>query len=115
MTPNTQVICFPSAAATAKVKVKSMFGGGGDAKKPSKSGGTGGIGGIGGLFPSAGDSGSGGKEKKGGLIGGLFAAPQNEMNPGAAGGAGEGAGGSVGGSVGGGVGGGTEGMLTGFI
>ncbi|XP_047009987.1 uncharacterized protein zgc:193505 [Ictalurus punctatus] len=73
------------AASTAKMKVKSMLGGGGaDAKKPSKSGG------IGGLFPSAGDTGNGNKEKKGGLFGGLLSTPQDEMKPGGAAGGGAG-------------------------
>ncbi|KAF4090581.1 hypothetical protein AMELA_G00053460 [Ameiurus melas] len=81
------------AASAAKIKVKSMLGGGGggDANKPNKSGG------IGGLFPSAGDSGNGNQEKKGGLFGGILSTPQDEMKPGAAGGAvGGGAGGAGG-------------------
>lgn len=90
LTTNIHHICFPTPASTAKMKVKSMLGGGGaDAKKPSKSGG------IGGLFPSAGDTGNGNKEKKGGLFGGLLSTPQDEMKPGGA--AGGGAGGGAGG------------------
>ncbi|KAG7333860.1 hypothetical protein KOW79_002267 [Hemibagrus wyckioides] len=74
------------AAAAAKMKVKSMLGGGGgNAKQPAKSGG------MGGLFPSSGDSGNDGKEKKGGLFGGLLSTPQGETNPGGAGGAAGGA------------------------
>lgn len=75
-------MCFPTPAAAAKMKVKSMLGGGGgNAKQPATSGG------IGGLFPSSGDSGKG-KEKKGGLFGGLLSTPQGDTNPGgAAGGA----------------------------
>ncbi|KAK3573397.1 hypothetical protein QTP86_024692 [Hemibagrus guttatus] len=65
------------AAKAAKMKVKSMLGGGGgNTKQPNKSGG------MGDLFPSTGDSGNGGKEKKGGLFGGLLSTPQGETNPG---------------------------------
>ncbi|KAI5107844.1 hypothetical protein C0J45_1438 [Silurus meridionalis] len=82
------------AASAAKLKVKSMLGGGGNAKQPNKSGG------VGGLFPSAGESGN--KEKKGGLFGGLLSAPQNEANPGGAAASGDvGGAGLPGGAVGG--------------
>lgn len=70
-------MCFPTPATAAKMKVKSMLGGGGgNAKQPAKSGG------IGGLFPSSRDSGDNGKEKKGGLFGGLLSTPQGDSNPG---------------------------------
>lgn len=104
-------MCFPTTALAAKKKAKSLFvgGGGADSKTPSKSGG------IGGLFPSAGDSGNGGKDKKGGLFGGLLSTSQGE-NPGA----GAGGAAAAGGAGGAGVsvqaaGGGTESMSPSFL
>ncbi|KAG9275550.1 uncharacterized protein zgc:193505 [Astyanax mexicanus] len=71
------------AANVAKVKVKSMLGGGGgaagDSKKQGKSGGgLGGLGGIGGLFPSASDGGKKETSKGGGLFDGLKTSPSEE-------------------------------------
>ncbi|KAL7889737.1 hypothetical protein AOLI_G00019950 [Acnodon oligacanthus] len=75
------------AASVAKVKVKSMFGGG-DGK--SKSGGGKSGGGIGGLFPSSGDGGdksNKGEKAKGGLFDMLKSPPVEEPNDEASGGA----------------------------
>ncbi|XP_037394807.1 uncharacterized protein zgc:193505 [Pygocentrus nattereri] len=75
------------AASVAKVKVKSMFGGG-DGK--SKSGGGKSGGGIGGLFPSSGDGGdksNKGEKAKGGLFDVLKSPPMEEPKDKASGGA----------------------------
>lgn len=82
------------AAQAAKMKVKSMLGGGSGGKQPNTSGG-----GMGGLFPSAGGSGDSGKPKKGGLFGGLLSTQQDDMVPGA-GGAGANPGANAGGGAG---------------
>ncbi|XP_036430355.1 uncharacterized protein zgc:193505 [Colossoma macropomum] len=75
------------AASVAKVKVKSMLGGG-DGK--SKSGGGKSGGGIGGLFPSAGDGGdksNKGEKSKGGLFDMLKSPPMEGPKSEASGGA----------------------------
>ncbi|KAI4894271.1 hypothetical protein NFI96_016297 [Prochilodus magdalenae] len=75
------------AANVAKVKVKSMFGGG-DGK--NKSGGSKSGGGIGGLFPSSGDGGDKGNkgEKEATKGGGLFDMLKEEPKSQGSGGAG---------------------------